>query len=63
MNKQLFKWLLPIERLPLQGFQLKTALHSPACNMYTVTGGAYPVPLLGAVLSPLLNEIALSGKV
>ena len=60
-NRELFRWLLPAERLPPQGFSPPIALHMPAGKIYKLAGNAYPVPLLGTVLGPLVGVIARSG--
>ena len=59
-HRQLSRFLHPVERLALQGFEPLLALRMPAKIIYKSTGNAYPVPLLGAILAPIVEQIALS---
>ena len=51
-RRRLPRFLHPVERLALQGFEPLLALRMPAKIIYKSTGNAYPVPLLGAILAP-----------
>ena len=59
-NRQLFRWLHPLERLCLQGFDPAIGVHMTAKIIYKTTGNAYPVNLLAAILQPIIATITKS---
>ena len=55
--------MLCSERLALQGFDPKLAEHFESeCLCRKAAGNAYPAPLVGMVLGPMLDKIALWEK-
>ena len=59
--RALFRWLLPAERFILQGFPVECAQQLPRSLQVKACGNAYPVPLMAAALTPIVQE--LHGKI
>ena len=60
-ERAVFRWLLPGERLILQGFPATCAGLLPARLRVKASGNAYPVPLMAAMLTPIVQ--GLQGKI
>jgi site-specific DNA-cytosine methylase len=58
-----FRFFTLPERLALQGFPPQLALDLPETKICFASGNAYPVPLLVAVLCPMLHAVASSEQV
>ena len=58
LGKRAFaRFLLPAERMALQGFPLAYAEFIPEGMHVKASGNAYPVPVVGAVLFPILRQL------
>jgi hypothetical protein len=53
-KKTFFRYLDPVERLPLQGFPPTHALHFNRRDLVHATGNAYCAPMVAAALMPIL---------
>ena len=56
--RRFFRFLDSTERLTLQGFKKNVLSASSEALRVKASGNAYPVPLLAAVLAPLLQQLA-----
>ena len=54
------RWIMPWERLPLQGRDPRLALQMTTKQILTATGNAYPVNMIGACIGPVFRAIAAS---
>ena len=61
-DRDIFRFLHPIERLPLQGFNPKLALHFNKKSLLRAAGNAYPTNLMAAVLLPILCSLKPLGN-
>ena len=59
-KREVFRWLHPGELLVLQGLSASAARYIPYAKIQKATGNMYPVPMLTAVLAPMLDAIANS---
>ena len=59
-EREVFRWLHPGERLVLQGLRASAARYIPYAKIQEAAGNMYPVPMLTAVLAPMLDAIANS---
>ena len=59
--RDFFRWFLPEERIILQGFPKACAAHLPQGLQVKASGNAYPVPLMAATLTPIVQ--GLCGKI
>ena len=57
-ERRFFRFLDSTERLTLQGFKKSVLSTSSEALRIKASGNAYPVPLLAAVLAPLLQQLA-----
>ena len=57
-ERRFFRFLDSTERLTLQGFKKSVLSTSSGALRIKASGNAYPVPLLAAVLAPLLQQLA-----
>jgi hypothetical protein len=60
-HRRIFRFLTPAERFVLQGHDRKYAQLVGKKFALSLTGNAYPVPLLGAVLVPMVLALLRSG--
>ena len=60
-EREIMRWVLPQERPGLQGCSKNVTLRLDAAGTIHACGNAFPVPVLGAVLAPIVNAIAMSG--
>ena len=56
-QREFFRFLQPGERMNLQGFAGSTLVESSEALRVKASGNAYPVPLMIAVLHPILQEL------
>ncbi|CAE7521126.1 mthTIM [Symbiodinium sp. CCMP2592] len=57
-KRRYFRFLDSTERLTLQGFKKDVLASSPDCLRRKAAGNAYPVPLVAAVLAPMLQQLS-----
>ena len=57
--KSLFRYVHPIERLCSQGLEAKLENYLPNDLALRAVGNVYPTPLIGAVVLPLANSLAV----
>ena len=57
-KRRYFRFLDSTERLTLQGFRKDVLASSPDCLRRKASGNAYPVPLVAAVLAPMLQQLS-----
>ena len=57
-KRRYFRFLDSTERLTLQGFKKDVLASSPDCLRRKASGNAYPVPLVAAVLAPMLQQLS-----
>ena len=57
-EREFSRWVMPFERPGLQGVSPQVALHMRAGDILHATGNAYPVPLIGACLAPVLTAMS-----
>ena len=57
-KRRYFRFLDSTERLTLQGFKKDVLASSPDCLRRKASGNAYPVPLVAAVLAPMLLQLS-----
>eukprot|EP00401_Gymnodinium_catenatum_P061812 CAMPEP_0117500544 /NCGR_PEP_ID=MMETSP0784-20121206/22830_1 /TAXON_ID=39447 /ORGANISM="" /LENGTH=644 /DNA_ID=CAMNT_0005295755 /DNA_START=35 /DNA_END=1965 /DNA_ORIENTATION=+ len=56
-KREIFRWLMCQERPALQGVSPTAARYLTANNVIHACGNAYPVPMVAAVLAPVLDQI------
>ena len=59
-QREFSRWILPFERLALQGVAPDVALTMRAGDILHATGNAYPVNLIGACAAPVLKAIEIN---